>query len=441
MALKRKALVVNPIPPSGYRQVRFGQMVPYSLPVLAGMLMEAGWEARILDMNFEPLIWEDESVVFITGQTAQAESMKSMAKKAKAAGKMVVMGGIHASMCPEDLEKWSDVIFRGELEGRVGGLMEEIERGRQKKVYDYFGQPPDLKGTPIPAHDKVPRYPGVFIRTLQTTRGCPYNCDICSVTAFNGHRLRHRPLGDIERELKLLKRLKTKILFLVDDDAFEDKAYSKELINLLGRFNFRIIAQCRVTLATQKEKLLAEAAQAGFFLAFVGLERVSDGDLKEMGKGTSVIENRKAIEKFHKFGVAVMGGMIFGYPSDDLETAREMADFYVREKIDLPQVSLLTPFPGTRLREKMLRKRRVLPGGWEKYDAITPLIKIRGVSPDRQAKLQWLIYREAYSLVNILKRLLPTLLKLGLINWVVVFLFNLEMKRGSRIEAKLRKII
>ncbi len=262
--MKKKVLIVNPMPPSGYQRVRFGRIVPYSLPVLGGMLQEIGWQIRILDMSFEPLALGDESVVFITGQTAQAKEMEKAARQARMAGKIVVCGGIHASMCPGEVTQWSDVVFRGETEGRLLKIMEAIEKGRPQKIYNFFGQHPSLDRVPIPVHDQVPSYSGVFIRPLQTTRGCPYNCDICSVTAFSGRCLRHRCLSDIEIELKLLEKLKTKILFLVDDDAFEDSRYSTELIKLLGRFRFHVIAQTRSTLATRRTKLLAKAAKADF---------------------------------------------------------------------------------------------------------------------------------------------------------------------------------
>lgn len=430
--MKKKVLIVNPTPPAGFRGLRLISFVPYSLPLLASMLQEAGWQARILDMNFEPLALGDEPVVFITGQTAQAKSMEWVARRAKAVGKTVVCGGIHASVCSEEVSRWSDVVFKGEAEGRLSEIMVAIERGRHRKIYDFFGKHPNLDQMPVPAHDQIPSSYKLLVRTLQTTRGCPYNCDICSVTTFSGHRLRHRPLAGIEHELKLLKKLKTRFLFLSDDDAFEDSQYSKELIKLLKRFQFFVAAQTRSTIATRKTKLLAEAAKAGLSIVFVGLERMSDEDLTQMGKGISVSENQEAIKIFHQLGVAVMGGMIFGYPQDTIHTARAMADFFCQEKVEAAQVSMLTPFPKTFLREKMARAKLIIPAGWEKYNCLTPLIRSKKLSPAQQAEAHWQIYKKVYSFPNIFKRLLPSLPRLGPFKWLVAFWLNLELRSGSR---------
>lgn len=434
--MKRKVLIVNPNPPPGFRKLRLFRFVPYSLPLLASMLQEVGWQARILDMGFEPLVLGDEPVIFITGQTAQAKSMREVARQAQRAGKIVVCGGIHASMCPEEVSRWSDIVFRGEAEGRLSKVMKGIESGKYREIYDFLGKPPDLSKTPIPAHDQIPAYYKLRIRTIQTTRGCPYNCDICSVTVFNGHRLRHRPLSDIERELKFLEKLGTRFLFLADDDAFEDPQYSGELIKLLGRFQFFIGAQTRATLATRKTDLLEKAAKAGLSLAFVGLERMSNEDLKQMGKGTSVSENQEAIRIFHQLGVAVMGAMIFGYPQDTIQTAKAMGDLFIRERIEVFQVSMLTPFPKTGLREKMQRRGSIIPSGWEKYDCLTPLVRSKRLNAAQQAKSFWQIYKRGYSSFSILKRLLPSLLRLGFFKWLAAFMLNLELKAASHAEAK-----
>ncbi len=136
-----------------------------------------------------------------------------------------------------------------------------------------------------------------------------------------------------------------------------------------------------------------------------------------------------------------MGGMIFGYPKDTFQTAEATIKFFCQEKVELPQVTFLTPFPGTRLRKEMLKAGQVLSGGWEKYDAITPLIKSKRLSLRQQAKAHWQIFRKTYSFFNIFKRLLPALLRLNLLHWLILFWFNLEFKKGSKVEAKSRGLI
>ena len=183
---------------------------PLGLGILAA-LTPKGWDVKISDENFDEFSYEQADLVGITAYTPTANRAYEIAQKYKQKGIPVILGGIHASTCHEEAARKSDCIVIGEAESVWKQVISDFEAGQLKKIY--HGQRLDLDKIPRPRRDLFhPKYP---FASVQTSRGCPMDCDFCSVSVFNGKTYRQRPVEDVLDELEEIPQ--SNIIF-VDDN-------------------------------------------------------------------------------------------------------------------------------------------------------------------------------------------------------------------------------
>ena len=207
-------LLINPVNStrSGFSVSRSSRFPPLGLGVVAA-LTSSDWSVELLDENIAPFEYRDADVVGITAFTSAAPRAYEIAAAYRAEGTPVVMGGIHASMCPSEAEQYVDAVVIGEAESVWQQVLEDIEKGQLQKRY--LGEWLDPGSLPAPCRDI---YSDQYLfASIQTARGCPLNCDFCSVTAYNGSRYRRRPTAHILDELESIPN---ELLFFVDDNIF-----------------------------------------------------------------------------------------------------------------------------------------------------------------------------------------------------------------------------
>ncbi len=383
-----------------------GLLAPLGLMYLAAHTPE-DVEVRLIDENVERIDFEEKpDLVGITTMTATAARAYRVADTYRARGSKVVLGGIHASMLPEEALQHADAVVIGEGEEMWPRVVADAEGGRLDPVYrqEAFTE---FKRPLLPRRDVAqPRYWSG--NGVQTARGCPHACNFCSVTAFNGRRYRARDLDNVLAEVETLKRgnlaRRTAVPFM-DDNIAADPARAKELFRRLIPMRVLWGSQASITFA-RDEELVALAAESGCRFLFIGLETLSPAAIKEMGKRQNhVDEYAAALQLLRKYNIPVMGAFVFGFDSDDEDVFAQTLEFNLANKMKIAQFAHLVPYPGTRLYQELMEEGRVEPEYW-----LTPnwdsrvVYRPKKMSATRLAQLTHQVQRDFYSFNSIRKR-------------------------------------
>jgi len=365
---------------------RSWSLKPLSLFVLAGITPNS-WEVRVVDENARPLDLSFDrkpTLAGITAFTSQAERAYELADKMRASGVPVVMGGIHASFCPEEALKHADSVVIGEAEGVWREVLDDARNGGLKRLYR--GEHTDLKGQ-MARHS----IPDTFYRVgaMQTARGCPFNCSFCSVTAFNGGRFRFRPIEEVVKEMR---QAPEGVMLLVDDNlvgvtpAHHERA--KELFRAIIRAKIRKWWVTQVTTHFGDDPEFCRlAAKAGCLGVFIGFESPHDVDLQATNKHFNVRgieEVRRRVRNIQRAGVVVDAAFIIGLDTQKPGIAREI-DAYARTiGVDAVNIFVMTPLPGTRLFDQLAAEGRIVmnnyPVDWRYYTLMYPTVRFRNFS-------------------------------------------------------------
>ncbi|MEJ2247657.1 MAG: radical SAM protein, partial [Acidobacteriota bacterium] len=397
---------------------RYRVWKPLSLMVLAG-LTPKDWEISILDENTgvpDYAAMPRPDLVGITAFTSQANRAYEVAGYFRNQGVPVVMGGIHATMCSEEVSERVDSIVTGEAESVWSEVLEDARSGFLKPKYK--GCLAEIKDVPIARHDLLGT--GYAFGAVQTTRGCPLNCSFCSVTAFNGTLYRQRPIPDVVREFKTVRE--KRILF-VDDNLIGTRAShiarAKDLFRSIIQADARKqwVAQTTINFADDEE-LMTLASKAGCRGVFIGFESPSPQGLQEIGKKFNLIKRRDfraSVRRIHHHHILVVGSFIIGLDIDEPGIGKRIARAANRYGLDNLNVLFLTPLPGTRLWAQMKAENRIIldefPDNWKYYTLTYPVARYKHLSLNRIIREMDECNRSFYSIPNIAQRLCSSLLK------------------------------
>jgi len=377
---------------------------PYLGVTTLAALTPPHWEVEIHDENAAPIDFRDGAdLVGITALTPLAPRAYEIAAEYRGRGVPVVMGGFHATWCPEEAKGHVDAVAVGEAEGLWPEILRDFENGGMKPFYRAEqGRP--FAGIPPARRDLLRRKSYLFLNTVQTTRGCPFDCEFCSVTAFYGHTYRPRPLEEVEAELKTLSG-GADFLFIVDDNVVGNTAYAKELFTLLKRYPFKWLSQASVTLA-QNDELLRLARESDCFGMFIGFESLSQEGLKSVNKPFARADKyADAIRKIRDHGIGIQGSFIFGYDWDTPDSFERVLEFAIRTKLESVLFTILTPFPGTKVYAKMKEQGRLITDDWARYDMAHAVYRPKNMEPEELEERFVRVNREFHSLSSIARRL------------------------------------
>jgi radical SAM superfamily enzyme YgiQ (UPF0313 family) len=390
---------------------RYRVWKPLCLMVLAG-LTPPEWEISIADENFGAPDYPSmprPDLVGITAFTSQANRAYEVAAHFRRLGVPVVMGGIHATMCVDEVMERVDSVVTGEAEGIWLQVLEDARHGCLKRRYD--GGRAEISDVPLARHDLLAT--GYACGALQTTRGCPLNCSFCSVTAFNGAHYRQRPIPDVVREFQLVRE---KRVLVVDDNLIgthpEHIARAKDLFRALAQANLRKewIAQVTINFADDEE-LLALAAKAGCSGVFIGFESPAPEGLRELGKKFNLLKGRDfraSVRRIQRHSILVAGSFIIGLDIDEPGIGKHIAEVASQYGVDYLDALFLTPLPGTRLWDQMKSEDRIaldtFPEDWKYYTLTFPVARYRHLSLDGIIQEMISCDRSFYSMPSILRR-------------------------------------
>ena len=391
---------------SGMNKAFAHRFPPMSVLVLAALAEREGWDARIIDESYEPIPAERPDLAAITVWTGFAPKAYKIADAYRARGVPVVLGGVHASLMPTEALRHGDAVVAGEAELVLAAVLDDALSGCLKPYYT--GPWAGMEHVPMsdelePFYMRFPYGRYQPTHTLQSTRGCRFNCDYCSVIRINGRGTRHaeaaRVVEDIRRRTQMKPRMPGVVfIFFLDDDLASDLDYVAELCEalLLADMNIRWTAQASIGLCRRPD-VLALAARSGCRSLFCGLESVSRSSLVEANKKNRPEEYAELVSVAHSNGVSIEGSFIFGFDDDTPECFEDTVDVLDQIGVDLAHFFLLTPFPGTHTFARYYEQARIIDFDWGRYDSYTPVVQPANMTPDELRQGLCRAYRRFYA--------------------------------------------
>jgi radical SAM superfamily enzyme YgiQ (UPF0313 family) len=375
--------------------------IPLSVYLLAGLTPKE-WDIRIVNDYTDEMLYDDPvDLVGITATTLHSHRGFEIAEEFRKRGKKVVMGGFHPTLFTEEARQHCDAVVVGEAEHVWEKCLDDFKNDRLQPVYQAEGFC-DLAGMPVPRFDLIElrKFKNKVI-PVESTRGCPYNCDYCSVTRFYGSKFRNRPVADVVRDIKATK---SPFIGFVDDNIAGRASYCYELFEALVPLKIYWMSQVSIRLADD-EKLLELAARSGFRYAIVGIETLDEGNLDSVGKKSvnNVEDYVRKSKLFEKYGITIAANLMFGFDNDTPETFEKTYKF-VLQNYYVPNPYILTPYPGTPLFNQYREAGRMLHFDFRKYNAYTTVFRPKNFTPEELDRLFNKFSRRVYSIPNILKR-------------------------------------
>ena len=346
-----------------------------SLPSL-GLLTLAGatpGEHELLyyehgDIQPEALAGLGVDLVALSTFTAQAPEAYAYADACRAQGLRVVLGGLHVTVCPDEAQAHADHVLVGEGEEIWPEFIADLEGGRAAARYDARGRVFPLARAPLPRYDLLDpeRYNRI---TIQTTRSCPHRCTFCASGVLLRGPYRKKPIDLVTRDLDAIAGIwPHPFIELADDNTFVDKRWSRELVKALIPYRLKWFTETDITLADDPE-LMSLLAESGCRQVLIGLESLDVGSVGELEdrafKSRRIGDYAHAVRRIQEHGISVNGCFILGADAHSPAVFQNIVHFADAVGLSEVQVTVLTPFPGTPLYERLLAAGRILkPGDW-----------------------------------------------------------------------------
>jgi radical SAM superfamily enzyme YgiQ (UPF0313 family) len=385
--------------------------VPPITGIHLAALTPAKHRVRVIHQQFESILFDtDADVIALSFFSGFAPEAYRLAREFKSRGKFIIAGGPHATFwADEALAHDCDAVVIGEAESVWAKLLDDAERGTLRKKY--VGEAKSLENIPTPRYDLLTsRF--IIRRVVQATRGCPFACSFCSVPSINpGYRM--RPIADVIRDIQydtFAWWWQRKVVWFWDDNLTARRTYIKELLRAMIPLNKWWLTQASMDIA-QDEELLDLMHESGCIGVFFGIESFGAESLKEANKRQNRVEYYKTcIEKTHQHGIAVMAGFIAGFDGDTPASIVAMAERLYEIGVDVPFLSVLTPYKGTPLFDKLQAEDKLLKDrGWQFYNGYNVAFQPGMMSPNELLNAHRMLWRKAFSPVHVVKRVVRSL--------------------------------
>jgi radical SAM superfamily enzyme YgiQ (UPF0313 family) len=377
------------------------------LPGLAFPLLAAcapgNWNVRIILEVVEDIDYDTPCDLVGIGAMGHAIFRAiDIAKEFRKRGKKVFMGGYMASLMPEFVEEWVDSVVIGDGEISFPRLLADFEKGDLQKIYN--NPMTDLAGLPIPRYELFPMKKIGYMLPVQAGRGCPHSCSFCSIACIYKGRYLSRPIDEVMRDIREVKRLGFKRFYLLDDNIVSRPDYLEELAGRIRELHMEWASQCSITLG-KNEKLLNLVAASGCRILSFGIESISQEGLDKLNKSwVKVDENAALLHKIRKAGIMPATEMILGTDGDTEELIRKTYDFITHSEVPAPKFYILTPMPGTPFFDQMKKENRLLHENYLLYTGVNCVHRPEKISPEKLDEMYWWLYKKVYSYQNIFKR-------------------------------------
>ncbi len=382
---------------------------PLSLAIINSLTPERH-RVSIVNEFVEQIDFSAEyDLVGISALTPQAPRAYQIGDAFRSKGTKVIIGGVHASMLPEEAGRHADSVVVGEVEDLWAKILGDCENDRLQPRYKSENKP-SLEKLVIPKWDSInldiyrtsagkrrmPRMP------LFTTRGCLYNCTFCSVSKFYGQSHRFKPVSNV---LKEIDAVNADSYFFVDDNIICDPDYAEELFRALEAKDIRWFSQASTNILDNPH-LIDLAAKAGSSSLFFGIESITRKNLLSLNKGFNRPDRYvELFRRLEKAGIRPWVSLIYGLDDDDGENLRLTLDFLIKNRVANIVLCIYTPLPGTDLYVEMTGDNRIREYNWSLYDLRHVVFNPVHFSPEALLEKYWRDYQKLYSVGNIIRKM------------------------------------
>ncbi len=406
-----KILLVNPeFPPSfwSFKETnrllgRKTIMQPLGLITVAALLPRE-WEFRLVDLNARNLSnddWDWADLVMLSGMIIQRQGLLALIREAKNRGKTVVVGGPYATSVPQEvLEAGVDFLVRGEGENTIPLLLEALRQGKQQGVFQAEAKP-SMANSPLPRYDLVNLQDYVSL-SVQTSRGCPFECEFCDVINLYGRQPRYKSPDQVLAELETLYRLGWREgIFISDDNFIGNKEHAREILEALIPWMksfgepFSFVAQTSVNLG-QDLKMLNLMTEANFCQVFVGVES-PDPEVLSLNRKYQNLRNplEQSLANITANGLSPIASFVIGFDGEEKGAGERICAFVEKNNVPTVMLNVLQVVPNTALWDRLQSEGRLLEDHTSGNSTIWERLNFIPTRPESEimAEYRWAVNR------------------------------------------------
>lgn len=377
---------------------------PLTLTYLASLIPpEKDIELTMIDEGIELLNMDDHSpdLVCISIMTGTAKRGYEIAGYYRKRGIPVVLGGVHATLCPKEAKQHADSVAIGIAERTFASILEDAQNNELK---DYYVDKEHLNPAkmPIPNRELLDKSNYITVNSILATKGCPNKCRFCAVPYAWGKKYYTRP---IEKVIEEIETMHGREIVFIDVHLLADREYAVKLLNALKPLN-KLWFGLTTTEAVNDPEIINMLEESGCRGLLIGFESVMEKSLKSLNKSFNILSRYKSLVRdLHNAGIRINGTFLFGTDEDTPDVFDRTVDFVERIKIDLPRYSVFTPYPGTPVFAKMKREGRIITYDWDMYDVEHVVFKPRHMSPEQLEAGLHRAWEKTYSFKSIFNRI------------------------------------
>jgi radical SAM superfamily enzyme YgiQ (UPF0313 family) len=381
-----------------------------NLPGLAFPLLAAytpsHWNVKLLIEVVDDIDYNTPADIVAIGSMGHATFRGiEIAAEFKKRGRTVVMGGYMASIAWQEAGKHVDSVIIGDAEISYPVMLKDFEEtGTVKPIYNHPIS--ELKNLPIPRYELLTNKPIGNMLPVQAGRGCTYACSFCSIACLYQGKYLFRPVDEVMRDIKEVKRLGFNRFYLIDDNIVSNVGYLKELCKQIAPLKMKWASQCAIHLA-KNPSLLKLVVESGCDLMSFGVESITQEAINSLDKPwLKSAEHEENIKILARAGITVSTEMIVGTDFDTEESIRETYKFVYRNRIPIPRFYILTPVPGTALHQELEKQGRILTDNLKLFDGTRAVHIPLRITPEKLTEMYWWLNNKVFSFKSILHRVL-----------------------------------
>ncbi|QUI21865.1 B12-binding domain-containing radical SAM protein [Vallitalea pronyensis] len=376
------------------------KVITPSILLLASIAISERYKVDIIDEDFRDVrVNKHYDIVCIYTVTPTAKRAYGYAKEFSKKGAWILLGGVHATFMQEESMQYCDTLMIGEGDYIFRDFLHDFRKGIQKSIYVQERNQVDMAYSPIPAYHKLQKHEQHLV-PIQTARGCSNNCKFCNVNGLYGNTFRHKSRKQIEQELSDVSNLPyAKRVYVTDDNIFSNERHFNRLIDTLKHHHLSWYANTDISFANDERDIIS-AYKSGLRQVLIGFESVEHHNLYHIDQDNFkygyLKKYKEYIRKIQSNGIGVTGSFMVGQLHDNQDTFKYLAEFIYDTKLYGANITIVTPYPGTRLFHDMKRKNKILTYNWDYYTIFQPVMALNHLTIDKLNEL----YLELIMTVN-----------------------------------------